>query len=37
VRLRQLLTDFRFDTMSALVARFVPGNHQVAYPLPYAW
>ena len=36
-RLRQLLTDFRFDTMAALVARLVPGNQQVAYPLPYAW
>jgi polysaccharide deacetylase family protein (PEP-CTERM system associated) len=36
-RLRRLLTDFRFDTMAALVARLVPGSHQVAYPLPYAW
>ena len=36
-RLRQLLTDFRFDTMATLVARLVPGSQQVAYPLPYAW
>ena len=40
-RLRQLLTDFRFDTMQAIVAdarTAAPGDaNGVAYRLPYAW
>ncbi len=39
-RLRQLLTDFRFDTMEsvvALVRSTVPDPNDAAYPLPYAW
>jgi polysaccharide deacetylase family protein (PEP-CTERM system associated) len=38
-RLRQLLTDFRFDTVESLVfgARHDVGMDSVALPLPYAW
>ena len=39
-RLRQLLKDFRFDTVEALVAHAretVPSNAAVALPLPYLW
>lgn len=39
-RLRQLLTDFRFDAMEAIVAqvrRAMPDREGMAYPLPYSW
>ena len=39
-RLRQLLTDFRFDAMEAVVAQVrnaVPEGKGIAYPLPYSW
>jgi polysaccharide deacetylase family protein (PEP-CTERM system associated) len=39
-RLRQLLTDFHFDTVKAAVARArgaVADLEGVAYPLPYSW
>jgi polysaccharide deacetylase family protein (PEP-CTERM system associated) len=39
-RLRQLLTDFRFDTVEAIVdevRRSAPSQQGVAYQLPYAW
>jgi polysaccharide deacetylase family protein (PEP-CTERM system associated) len=39
-RLRQLLTDFRFDTIETIVAevrRSAPATPGVAYQLPYAW
>ena len=40
VRLRQLLTDFRFDTMERMVneARFeIHRDERVALSLPYSW
>jgi polysaccharide deacetylase family protein (PEP-CTERM system associated) len=39
-RLRQLLTDFRFDAMETIVAQVknaIPHERGVAYPLPYSW
>jgi polysaccharide deacetylase family protein (PEP-CTERM system associated) len=39
-RLRQLLTDFRFDAVETVVAQTraaVPSEGAVAYPLPYSW
>lgn len=39
-RLRQLLTDFRFDTVKAVVSQTrssVPHPDSMAYPLPYSW
>ncbi len=39
-RLRQLLTDFRFDAVERVVAQAraaVPSEGAVAYPLPYSW
>jgi polysaccharide deacetylase family protein (PEP-CTERM system associated) len=39
-RLRQLLTDFRFDAVEAIVARtrhMVPAGDAMALPLPYSW
>ena len=39
-RLRQLLTDFRFGTMEAVVAQVraaVPSGKRMAFPLPYSW
>jgi polysaccharide deacetylase family protein (PEP-CTERM system associated) len=39
-RLRQLLTDFRFDTMQTLVASVrleVAGDNRFALSLPYSW
>ena len=39
-RLRRLLTDFRFDTVEAIVnhtRRSVPHTDRMAYPLPYSW
>jgi hypothetical protein len=40
VRLRQLLTDFAFDTVDAVVSdlrRADTGAERAAMPLPYAW
>jgi hypothetical protein len=39
-RLRQLLTDFQFDTMARLVAEAslpIPHDGRVALSLPYSW
>jgi polysaccharide deacetylase family protein (PEP-CTERM system associated) len=39
-RLRQLLTDFRFDALETIVAQVrstVPDGKSMALPLPYAW
>jgi polysaccharide deacetylase family protein (PEP-CTERM system associated) len=39
-RLRQLLTDFRFDTVEAIVANTcvsIRQSEDMTYPLPYAW
>ena len=39
-RLRRLLTDFRFDTMEAVVSKVrlaAPDAGNVAYSLPYSW
>lgn len=39
-RLRQLLTDFRFDAIESIVAQVrtaIPDGKGMAYPLPYAW
>jgi polysaccharide deacetylase family protein (PEP-CTERM system associated) len=39
-RLRQLLTDFRFDALDSLVASSrleMPRDEQMALPLPYSW
>ena len=39
-RLRQLLTDFRFDAMEAIVAQVraaMPDSKGMAFPLPYSW
>jgi polysaccharide deacetylase family protein (PEP-CTERM system associated) len=38
-RLRQLLSDFRFDTMESIVkqVRLLPEEDHVEAPLPYAW
>jgi polysaccharide deacetylase family protein (PEP-CTERM system associated) len=39
-RLRQLLTDFRFDAIESMVLRLqstAPETTAVSYPLPYAW
>jgi polysaccharide deacetylase family protein (PEP-CTERM system associated) len=39
-RLRQLLTDFRFDAMEVVVAQVrsaMPDNKGMAFPLPYSW
>jgi polysaccharide deacetylase family protein (PEP-CTERM system associated) len=39
-RLRQLLTDFRFDTVGSVVeqvATEIPDGKRMAYPLPYSW
>jgi polysaccharide deacetylase family protein (PEP-CTERM system associated) len=39
-RLRQLLADFRFATVAAVVAQVeteIPDGKRMAYPLPYSW
>jgi polysaccharide deacetylase family protein (PEP-CTERM system associated) len=39
-RLRQLLTDFRFDTVASVVEHVgteMPDGKRMAYPLPYSW
>ena len=39
-RLRQLLTDFRFDTIESMVSQFkhsTAETNAASYPLPYAW
>ena len=39
-RLRQLLTDFRFDSIESMVSRLkhtTPETNAASYPLPYAW
>jgi len=39
-RLRQLLTDFRFDAVENVVfkaRKMIPRGHDMTYPLPYSW